>query len=96
MFVNNFSGNNTHDYSSDGIEFVNSDGEVVDYEDDDDDNDDVEESQTNSNFQQLTKHSPKYEVQVMYIQMEFCEKSTLRLVFNSTHTHYVVNNIFMK
>lgn len=70
----NFRPNNAHDFSSDGIEFVNSDGEVV-VDDDDDNEDDIE-----SNSNEITHRSPKHELQIMYIQMEFCEKSTLRLV----------------
>lgn len=58
---------------------MNSDGEVIedDDENDDDDDDDDDESQAVSSSQQISR-SPKYEVQIMYIQMEFCEKSTLR------------------
>ncbi|XP_055375008.1 eIF-2-alpha kinase GCN2 [Condylostylus longicornis] len=59
---------NVDDSDSDGIEFVNSDGEVVVY-------DECEASEDED------KHyisSPKPLNQVMYIQMEFCEKSTLR------------------
>lgn len=74
------------DISSDGIEFVNSDGEVIEdddeNDDDDDEDDDEEESQANSSNKQITR-SPKYEVQIMYIQMEFCEKSTLRTAIDN-------------
>ncbi|XP_031618624.1 eIF-2-alpha kinase GCN2 [Contarinia nasturtii] len=81
-----------NEFSSDGIEFVNSDGEVIeddDDENDDDDDDDIDdESQANSSDKEIIR-SPKYEVQIMYIQMEFCEKSTLRTaidndLFNNT------------
>lgn len=79
-----FSRSHHNDSSSDGIEFVNSDGEVIeddDENDDDDDNDD--ESHTNSENKQVSCLSPKYEIQVMYIQMEFCEKSTLRTAIDN-------------
>lgn len=59
------------DFSSDGIEFVNSDGEIV--ADDED-----EESTSDTKDQQSLSRSQRCEVQIMYIQMEFCEKSTLR------------------
>lgn len=79
-----FSRSHHNDSSSDGIEFVNSDGEVIeddDENDDDDDNDD--ESHTNIENKQVSCLSPKYEIQVMYIQMEFCEKSTLRTAIDN-------------
>ncbi|ALC47839.1 Gcn2 [Drosophila busckii] len=60
------------DSDSDGIEFVDSNGQVVVYSDDnndDDDADDLVHGKTNS---------PRPQMQVMYIQMEFCEKCTLR------------------
>ncbi|XP_036323634.1 eIF-2-alpha kinase GCN2 [Rhagoletis pomonella] len=58
------------DSDSDGIEFVDSNGEIVNY-DDDDDEEDEPSRQVSKTF------SPK-PMQVMYIQMEFCEKCTLR------------------
>lgn len=64
----------THDFSSDGIQFVNSDGEVVENDDENED----DETNSISNDQLHHCRSPKPEVQIMYIQMEFCEKSTLR------------------
>lgn len=65
-----------HDSSSDGIQFVNSDGEVVELDDDESDSDsDVQNGRRSSTSY---AKSPRHEVQVMYIQMEFCEKSTLR------------------
>lgn len=61
------------DSSSDGIEFVNSDGDIVESDD--------ESTKEISDKCELfgTARSPKPENQIMYIQMEFCEKSTLRL-----------------
>lgn len=72
-----FRPNDTHDFSSDGIEFINSDGEVIE-DDDDEDNQDETESNSIENAVDNAHRSPKHEVQIMYIQMEFCEKSTLR------------------
>lgn len=63
------------DSSSDGIEFVNSNGDII--ESDEESEDCVEESERNS---EMTP-KPKALLQYMYIQMEFCEKSTLRCVF---------------
>lgn len=59
------------DSDSDGIEFVDSNGEVAVYDEDDEDEnkDSVASSKLNS---------PKPLIQIMYIQMEFCEKCTLR------------------
>ncbi|XP_039950475.1 eIF-2-alpha kinase GCN2 [Bactrocera tryoni] len=64
---------NADDSDSDGIEFVDSNGEIVNYDDDDDDDEEEESSR------QVSKggNAPK-PMQVMYIQMEFCEKCTLR------------------
>lgn len=61
--------------SSDGIEFVNSDGECCIQYDEDEGNKSDDEGQGN-----LDKRirSPRIDNQFMYIQMEFCEKSTLR------------------
>ncbi|KAH8310513.1 hypothetical protein KR044_001731 [Drosophila immigrans] len=56
------------DSDSDGIEFVDSDGQVAVYTDDDEADKDKEEK----------TNSPHPQMQVMYIQMEFCEKCTLR------------------
>lgn len=56
-----------NDSSSDGIEFVNSNGDVVHY--DDDPVEDEKES---------TTRPLKSEIQYMFIQMEHCDKSTLR------------------
>ncbi|EDW27954.1 GL27249 [Drosophila persimilis] len=56
--------------SDDGIEFVDSDGQVAVY-DNDEDNDDEDSTRGRTN-------SPRPLMQVMYIQMEFCEKCTLR------------------
>lgn len=58
------------DSDSDGIEFVDSNGQVACYDDDDDS--DKEDST------RLKANSPRPLMQVMYIQMEFCEKCTLR------------------
>ncbi|XP_023293055.2 eIF-2-alpha kinase GCN2 [Lucilia cuprina] len=58
------------DSDSDGIEFVDSNGEVAVYDEDDDDENGSELSSKIS--------SPKPLIQIMYIQMEFCEKCTLR------------------
>ncbi|XP_064550119.1 eIF-2-alpha kinase GCN2 isoform X1 [Drosophila montana] len=62
---------NMDDSDSDGIEFVDSNGQVAVY-DDDDENSDKEDSL------QRKISSPRPQMQVMYIQMEFCEKCTLR------------------
>lgn len=75
-----FSPHSARDFSSDGIEFVNSDG-VVEADDDDDDDDEDnedEESPSDAKDKQSLSRSQRCEVQIMYIQMEFCEKSTLR------------------
>lgn len=64
------------DSSSDGIEFINSDGEVVEAGDDSDENDSIPVSVKTDGRSSF--RSPKQEFQIMYIQMEFCEKSTLR------------------
>lgn len=74
------------DSSSDGIEFRNSDGELVSLSSNDGDDDDTDEKLPNK---ELTRRSafksPRPDAQVMYIQMEFCEKSTLRFsTFNSS------------
>ncbi|KAI8044028.1 hypothetical protein M5D96_000177 [Drosophila gunungcola] len=66
------------DSDSDGIEFVDSDGKVAVY--DDEEQEDSIRGKTNS---------PRPLMQVMYIQMEFCEKCTLRTaiddnLFNDT------------
>ncbi|XP_055679382.1 eIF-2-alpha kinase GCN2 isoform X2 [Lutzomyia longipalpis] len=55
---------------SDGIEFVNSAGECVELEDFGD--------ESLSKKRPESRKSPHFENQFMYIQMEFCEKSTLR------------------
>lgn len=57
------------DSDSDGIEFVNSNGEIAVYDEDDDDESELSSTRVNS---------PKPLIQIMYIQMEFCEKCTLR------------------
>lgn len=44
-------------------------------EDDDDDDDDETQPESSAH---LVSRSPKYDPRTMYIQMEFCEKSTLR------------------
>lgn len=60
------------DSDSDGIEFVDSNGEIAVYEDYDDENSDSKMVNTN-------RDTPSRSIiQVMYIQMEFCEKFTLR------------------
>lgn len=46
-------------------------------EDEDDDNDDDKLNQL------VVARSPKHEIQIMYIQMEFCEKSTLRIAIDN-------------
>lgn len=61
------------DSSSDGIEFVNSDGDIIESDDDGEN----EQSELKGELFGVAK-SPKPENQIMYIQMEFCEKSTLR------------------
>lgn len=71
--------NAADDSSSDGIEFVNSDGEII--TNGEDDGEDASES-----FQKRERgdfRSPKPEMQIMCIQMEFCDKSTLRTAIDS-------------
>lgn len=51
-------------------------------DDDENDDDDDEEDESQASNQQVAR-SPKYEVQIMYIQMEFCEKSTLRIAIDN-------------
>lgn len=70
------------DSSSDGIEFVNSDGDIVES---DDDGDKFGDEQSEQSELIGTAKSPKPENQIMYIQMEFCEKSTLRLLLSPRH-----------
>lgn len=67
-----FRPNTGNESSSDGIEFVNSDGEVIEDNEESDLDSDEEDTGTDA------YRSPRSEVQIMYIQMEFCEKSTLR------------------
>lgn len=62
------------DSDSDGIEFVDSNGQVAIYDDDDDDDDDSDKKDST----RQKANSPRPLMQVMYIQMEFCEKCTLR------------------
>lgn len=59
---------NIDDDSSDGITFLDSKGEVAEYED--------EGNSTDGAGRRTC--SPRPNKQIMYIQMEFCEKSTLR------------------
>lgn len=66
--------------SSDGIEFQNSDGEVVELPDDDETDDTTIDRSKSSNNTRSMRKSPRPEPQIMYIQMEFCEKSTLRFI----------------
>lgn len=61
--------NPVDDSSSDGIEFVNSNGDIIESDDDCEDEKTIDVTET-------MKSKPI--VQFMYIQMEFCEKSTLR------------------
>lgn len=72
--------NNANAFSSDGIVFVNSDGEEEEEEeeDDDDDDEDDEEDMENEQASSSTNSSNRKKFRIMYIQMEFCEKSTLR------------------
>ncbi|CRK86209.1 CLUMA_CG000064, isoform A [Clunio marinus] len=65
--------NLTSSDNSDGIEFVDSQGRVVEYEDEY--NDDVENG--NNKKYKNADHKVKRNI-ILYIQMEFCEKSTLR------------------
>lgn len=69
--------NNVREYSSDGIEFVNSDGEVVGLDDDDESDSNFDAANGGRSDTSYAK-SHRHEVQIMYIQMEFCGKSTLR------------------
>lgn len=64
------------DSSSDGIEFVNSDGDIIES---DDEGAKFRDDQSEKGELFGMTRSPKPENQIMYIQMEFCEKSTLRL-----------------
>lgn len=66
------------DSDSDGIEFVDSDGQVAVYDDDDEDDNDKEDKTI----------SPHPQMQVMYIQMEFCEKCTLRTAIDDNLFEY--------
>lgn len=77
LSLHHSSPHSARDLSSDGIEFVNSDGEVAAADDDDEQNGE-DASPSDSKDQPSLSRSPKCEVQIMYIQMEFCEKSTLR------------------
>lgn len=61
------------DSSSDGIEFVNSDGEIIEIDEENEIDFSEKQSTEDRNFK-----SPKPEIQIMCIQMEFCDKSTLR------------------
>lgn len=74
--------NTADDSSSDGIEFVNSDGEIITIDDDDDDEDVVDNSE-NKNDRSTFIKSPRPDMQIMCIQMEFCDKSTLRTAIDS-------------
>ncbi|XP_037027743.1 eIF-2-alpha kinase GCN2 isoform X2 [Bradysia coprophila] len=66
------------DSSSDGIEFVNSDGDIIESDDGSGKFGDEQ-----SEIGDVLARSPKPENQIMYIQMEFCEKSTLRTAIDS-------------
>ncbi|XP_054730561.1 eIF-2-alpha kinase GCN2 [Anastrepha obliqua] len=72
---------NAAESESDSIVFLNSHDEIVKYvdeeEDDEDDDDDEDDEAEDEESGQPKSISPK-PMQVMYIQMEFCEKSTLR------------------
>lgn len=63
------------DSDSDGIEFVDSNGKVAVYDNDDE----SEDTEKDDALQHNQGNSPRPQMQVMYIQMEFCEKCTLRL-----------------
>lgn len=66
-------------YSSGGIVFANTDEEDDDENDDEEDEEDDEESDSVPLSSSVHKTSPsRNHLQVMFIQMEFCEKSTLR------------------
>lgn len=67
---------NSDDSSSDGIEFVNSNGEMNESDSDEDE----EESSSEDDNSQNTKSNL---VRYMYIQMELCEKSTLRTAIDN-------------
>ncbi|EDV94516.1 GH19296 [Drosophila grimshawi] len=75
---NGYMNNGVDDSDSDGIEFVDSNGKVAVYDDDDDDDDDDDHNQHKEDSSQRKINSPRPQMQVMYIQMEFCEKCTLR------------------
>lgn len=61
---------------------------IADDDDDYEENED-EESPSDAKDEQSLSRSQRCEVQIMYIQMEFCEKSTLRYII--THTHQCLN-----
>ncbi|EDW16491.1 eIF-2-alpha kinase GCN2 [Drosophila mojavensis] len=65
---------NMDDSDSDGIEFVDSNGKVAVYDNDDE----SEDTEKDDALQHNQGNSPRPQMQVMYIQMEFCEKCTLR------------------
>uniref|UniRef100_W8B1Y4 non-specific serine/threonine protein kinase n=1 Tax=Ceratitis capitata TaxID=7213 RepID=W8B1Y4_CERCA len=65
------------DSDSDGIEFVDSNGEVANY---DDNEDETEKTEASKNVKRTNLPHVR---QVLYIQMEFCEKCTLRTAIDS-------------
>ncbi|KAG5678544.1 hypothetical protein PVAND_008211 [Polypedilum vanderplanki] len=74
---NTFSDDSSNEDSDDGIEFVDSRGNAVQYESDDDCiNDEKEKGGKGSS-------GKKEKEIVLYIQMEYCEKSTLRLAIDA-------------
>lgn len=74
-YISDSSSDSEYD-DGDGIEFVDSQGRVVKYDDDDDDEDEPNDSsEKDGKGDGLV--APKKNT-ILYIQMEFCEKSTLR------------------
>lgn len=75
---NNIIDSSSDDSEDDGIEFVDSQGRIVNY---DDDEDDIDINKSINEIRQKSDPIRKYTI--LYIQMEFCEKSTLRSAIDS-------------
>lgn len=52
-------------------------------DDEDEDDDDEDDDNDDDKLNQQVARSPRDEIQIMYIQMEFCEKSTLRIAIDN-------------
>ena len=77
---NSSDSDSSSDSEDDGIEFVDSQGRVVNY--DDENFSDQDKSQSDS---RVKTDARKYTI--LYIQMEFCEKSTLRSAIDDSNLH---------